>query len=137
MSFRDIYDVEYMQSKVGQAKKVAIIGTGLLGLEAANGLNELGFDVTVIGNMDSIMNMQLDASSGGLLQKVLEQKDIKFKLGAITNKIIGSNKVKALAFEDGTTMDADMVVMSVGIIPEDSLAKVAGLQTEALLWVIQ
>lgn len=130
VSFRDIYDVEYMQSKVGQAKKVAIIGTGLLGLEAANGLNELGFDVTVIGNMDSIMSMQLDASSGGLLQKVLEQKDIKFKLGAITNKIIGSNKVKALAFEDGTTMDADMVVMSVGIIPEDYLAKAAGLQTD-------
>ncbi|ABL02428.1 assimilatory nitrite reductase (NAD(P)H) large subunit precursor [Candidatus Ruthia magnifica str. Cm (Calyptogena magnifica)] len=130
VSFRDIYDVEYMQSKSGQAKKVAIIGTGLLGLEAANGLNELEFDVTVIGNMDSIMNMQLDTSSGVLLQKVLEQKNIKFKLGTITNKIIGTNTVKALEFEDGTTMDVDMVVMSVGIIPEDSLAKAAGLQTD-------
>jgi nitrite reductase (NADH) large subunit len=93
VSFRDIYDVEYMQSEAGKSKKVAVIGTGLLGLEAANGLNELGFKVTVIGNMDSIMNMQLDASSGHLLQKVLEQKNISFKLGAITSKIIGKDKV--------------------------------------------
>ncbi len=130
VSFRDIYDVEYMQSKVNQAKKVVVIGTGLLGLEAANGLNELGFDVTVIGNMDSIMNMQLDASSGDLLQKVLEQKNIKFKLGMVINKIIGFNKVKALEFKDGIIMDADMVIMSVGIIPEDSLAKAAGLHID-------
>ncbi|NYT52074.1 MAG: NAD(P)/FAD-dependent oxidoreductase [Candidatus Vesicomyosocius endoextente] len=130
LSFRDIYDVEYMQSKVNQAKKVVVIGTGLLGLEAANGLNKLGFDVTVIGNMDSIMNMQLDASSGDLLQKVLEQKNIKFKLGMIINKIIGFNKVKALEFKGGIIMDADMVIMSVGIIPEDSLAKAAGLHID-------
>jgi nitrite reductase (NADH) large subunit len=115
VSFRDIYDVEYMQSEAGKSKKVAVIGTGLLGLEAANGLNELGFKVTVIGNMDSIMNMQLDASSGHLLQKVLEQKNIHFKLGAITTKIIGKDKVESLVFEDGTTLETDMVVMSVGI----------------------
>ncbi|CAB5496031.1 Nitrite reductase [NAD(P)H] large subunit (EC [Bathymodiolus thermophilus thioautotrophic gill symbiont] len=130
VSFRDIYDVEYMQSEAGKSKKVAVIGTGLLGLEAANGLNELGFKVTVIGNMDSIMNMQLDASSGHLLQKVLEQKNIHFKLGAITTKIIGKDKVESLAFEDGTTLETDMVVMSVGIVPNDTLAKHIGLQTD-------
>jgi nitrite reductase (NADH) large subunit len=130
VSFRDIYDVEYMQSSVEKDKKVAVIGTGLLGLEAANGLNELGFEVTVIGNMHSIMNMQLDASSGDLLQKVLEEKNIKFKLGAITTKIIGTNKVEALEFEDGSRLDAQMVVMSVGIIPNDTLAKKIGLHTD-------
>jgi nitrite reductase (NADH) large subunit len=130
VSFRDIYDVEYMQSKAGQNQKAAVIGTGLLGLEAANGLNELGFEVTVIGNMNSIMNMQLDASSGGLLQKVLEQKNIRFKLGATTTKIIGENKVEALEFDDGSILKTDMVVMSVGIVPNDKLAKKIGLHTE-------
>jgi len=130
VSFRDIYDVEYMKSKAEKGKKVAVIGTGLLGLEAANGLNELGFKVTVIGNMDSIMNMQLDATSGGLLQKVLEKKDISFKLGAITKNIVGDTKVEALEFDDGSTLAADMVVMSVGIVPNDSLATEIGLQTD-------
>lgn len=130
VSFRDIYDVEYMQAQVGKAKKVAVIGTGLLGLEAANGLNELGFEVTVIGNRDSIMNMQLDKSSGDLLQNVLEQKNINFKLSTITSKIIGMDKVESLEFDDGTSMDADMVIMSVGIIPEDRLAASAGLHTD-------
>jgi len=130
VSFRDIYDVEYMQAQVGKAKKVAVIGTGLLGLEAANGLNELGFEVSVIGNMDSIMNMQLDKSSGDLLQSVLEQKNIKFKLNAITSKIAGSDKVESLEFDDGSSMQTDMVVMSVGIIPQDTLAASAGLHTD-------
>ncbi len=130
VSFRDIYDVEYMKSEAGKGKKVAVIGTGLLGLEAANGLNELGFDVTVIGNMNSIMNMQLDPSSGNLLQKVLEQKAIKFKLGAISSKIVGVDKVESLEFADGTAMAADMIVMSVGIVPNDALAKRIGLQTD-------
>ncbi len=130
VSFRDIYDVEYMKSKAKKGKKAAVIGTGLLGLEAANGLNELGFEVTVIGNMDSIMNMQLDSTSGGLLQKVLEDKSISFKLSAITSKILGDDKVESLEFEDGSTLKTDMVVMSVGIVPNDSLAKEIGLQTD-------
>ncbi|WP_428087015.1 nitrite reductase large subunit NirB [Candidatus Thioglobus sp.] len=130
VSFRDIYDVEYMQSCVGKSQKAIVIGTGLLGLEAANGLNELGFEVTVIGNMDSIMNMQLDPSSGNLLQKVLERKNIKFKLGAITTKILGNEKVESIEFDDGSSLPADMVVMSVGIIPEDSLAQSARLHCD-------
>lgn len=130
VSFRDIYDVEYMKAQVGKGKKVAIIGTGLLGLEAANGLNKLGFKVTVIGNTASIMSMQLDATSGGLLQQVLEEKNISFKSNTITIKIKGDDKVEALEFEDGSTLSTDMVVMSVGIIPNDALAKKIGLYTD-------
>jgi len=130
VSFRDIYDVEYMKAQIGKSTKAVVIGTGLLGLEAANGLNELGYKVTVIGNTDSIMNMQLDPSSGGLLQKVLEEKNINFKMNAISTKIIGETKVEALEFEDGTRLETDMVVMSVGIVPEDTLAASAGLYTD-------
>ena len=130
VSFRDIYDVEYMKSRCKKDKKVAVIGAGLLGLEAANGLNELGFEVTVVGNTNSIMNMQLDEASGGLLQKVLEAKNIRFKMNTITSKIKGKNKVEALVFEGGDSLDTDMVVMSVGIIPNDILAEKIGLHTD-------
>ena len=130
VSFRDIYDVEYMKSKVARGRRAAVIGTGLLGLEAANGLNELGFEVTVIGNMASIMNMQLDKTSGGLLQSVLEKKNITFKLNANTTKILGENSVEGLEFEDGSVLNTDMVVMSVGIVPNDALAQEIGLHTD-------
>ena len=130
VSFRDIYDVEYMKSKVAKGRKATVIGTGLLGLEAANGLNELGFEVTVIGNSNSIMNMQLDETSGGLLQKVLEEKNITFKLNANTTKIFGEESVEGLEFEDGSMIKTDMVVMSVGIVPNDALAQEIGLHTD-------
>ncbi len=130
ISFRDIHDVDYMMLKSSELKKVLVIGTGLLGLEAANGLNELGMDVTVVGNMDSIMNMQLDKASGGLLQEVLEKKGISFRMNAITKEISGKEAVESVIFDDGSSMAADMVVMSVGIIPNDDLAKRIGLQTD-------
>ena len=130
ISFRDIYDVDYMKSKVGISKHISVIGTGLLGLEAANGLNELGFKVTVIGNTDSIMDMQLDKSSGDLLQKVLEAKGISFLLNKNTTKIHGKESVQYIEFEDDSELISDMVVMSVGIIPNDELAHDSGLLTD-------
>jgi nitrite reductase (NADH) large subunit len=130
VSFRDVYDVEYMKSKVGISQHVSVIGTGLLGLEAANGLNELGYKVTVIGNTDSIMDMQLDKSSGNLLQKVLEQKGISFLLNKDTKEIHGRDSVQYLKFADGGELISDMVVMSVGIVPNDALAHDAGLLTD-------
>ena len=129
ISFRDIHDVDYMKLKSSEFNKVLVIGTGLLGLEAANSLNELGMDVTVVGNMDSIMNMQLDKASGGLLQNVLESKGISFIMSAISKKIIGDQRVTSVLFEDGSSIDTDMVVMSVGITPNDKLAIDIGLQT--------
>ena len=130
VSFRDIYDVEYMQARVAEHQKACVIGGGLLGLEAANGLNELGYEVTVVSNVKSIMDRQLDQTSGELLQKVLEEKGIRFKLCANTKAIKGQDKVQTLEFTDGSMLYADMVVMSVGIVPEDSIAKDCGLQTD-------
>ena len=82
ISFRDINDVAIMKSIPGANKKAVVIGSGLLGLEAANGLNEIGFSVTVISNVDHLMDRQLDAVSSKLLQKTLEDKGIKFKFNA-------------------------------------------------------
>jgi nitrite reductase (NADH) large subunit len=130
LSFRDIYDVDKMKNMYQKGKKVAVIGAGLLGLEAANGLNEIGYDVLVINNNSSIMDMQLDSKSGDLLQKELEKKGIKFKLSANTKAILGETFVNAVEFADGEIIKADMVVMSVGIRPNDTLAKTIGLECD-------
>ena len=128
ISFRDINDVAIMKSIPGANKKAVVIGSGLLGLEAANGLNEIGFSVTVISNVDHLMDRQLDAVSSKLLQKTLEDKGIKFKFNANTKEIHSKyNKVSYVEFEDGYEMIADLVVMAVGIVPNCSLAEGSGV----------
>ena len=76
------------------------------------------------------MDKQLDQTSGNLLQTVLENKGINFKLEANTTSFIGAQQVKKVEFADNSSLDADMVVMSVGIVPNDALAKASGLQTD-------
>lgn len=130
ISFRDIYDVEYMQSQVKKAEHVSIIGSGLLGLEAAGCLNNLGFKVVVVSNTNSIMDKQLDKASGDLLQKALEKKNISFMLNANTKHIHGTDKVEYIEFENGMELISNMVVMSVGIVPNTTLARDYGLLVE-------
>ena len=128
ISFRDINDVAIMKSISGSNKKAVIIGSGLLGLEAANGLNEIGFSVTVISNVDHLMDRQLDVDSSKLLQNTLEDKGIKFKFNASTKEIHSKyNKVSYVEFEDGYEMIADLVVMAVGILPNYTLAEGSGV----------
>ncbi len=127
ISFRDINDVKFMKST--QGKNAVVIGSGLLGLEAANGLNELGFLVTVISNVGSLMDRQLDIESSKLLQTSLEGKGIKFRFNTNTKEIHNKyDKVSYVEFEDGSEMTADLVVMAVGITPNDSLAKGSGIK---------
>lgn len=129
ISFRDINDVKFMQAT--QSKKAVVIGAGLLGLEAANGLNELGFSVIVISNVGSLMDRQLDIESSKLLQTFLEGKGIKFIFNANTKEIHSKHdKVSYIEFTDGYELIADLVVMAVGIVPNDLLAKGAGIKCE-------
>lgn len=123
LSFRDIYDVNRMRNDFKKHKKIAVIGAGLLGLEAAGGLKKIGYDVIVITNQNSIMDAQLDKASGDLLQLELEKRDIRFKLNANTKRIVGDKSVSHLEFEDGSIESTGRVVMSVGIVPNDDLAK--------------
>ncbi|KAA0442566.1 MAG: NAD(P)/FAD-dependent oxidoreductase [Candidatus Thioglobus sp.] len=126
VSFRNINDVNFMQSM--SAKKAVVIGSGLLGLEAAHGLNESGFLVTVISNVSHIMDRQLDLESSQLLQQSLEQKGIKFRFNLNAKEIHEKyNKVSYIKFESGDEIIADLVVMAVGIVPNDSLAEGSGV----------
>ncbi len=129
IAYRDIADTNAMIDAATKYKKAVVIGGGLLGLEAANGLMLRGMDVTVIHVMPTLMERQLDPVAGGLLQKSLEERGLKFVMGGQTQALIGDadggqgGRVKALQFKDGTEIPADLVVMAVGIRPNTELAE--------------
>jgi nitrite reductase [NAD(P)H] large subunit len=110
--------------------KAVVIGGGLLGLEAANGLKKQGMDVTVVHLMDSLMERQLDKPAAALLKASLEEKGLKFLLEAQTEAILGKQKVEGVRFKDGLEIPADLVVMAVGIRPNYKLAQAIGLHCE-------
>jgi nitrite reductase (NADH) large subunit len=127
IAFRDIADVEAMLSTARTHKKAAVIGGGLLGLEAANGLMRQGMEVTVIHVMDTLMERQLDKPAANLLRRALEKRGMRFLLSAQTAEIVGNERVTGIKFKDGTEIESDLVVMAVGIRPNFELAKAAGL----------
>jgi nitrite reductase (NADH) large subunit len=129
ISYRDIADTEAMIDAATSYKKAVVIGGGLLGLEAANGLMLRGMDVTVVHVMPWLMERQLDDTAGKLLQKSLEARGIRFEIGAHTEALIPDKdgRVMAIRFKDGRELPADLLVMAVGIRPNTQLALGMGL----------
>lgn len=127
-TFRDIKDTDTMLEASKKYKKAAVIGGGLLGLEAARGLLNLGMDVTVIHISETLMERQLDATAAGLLKEELEKQGMKFLLQKNTAEILGGERVESLRFTDGEELACDLVVMSVGIRPNSELGKETGLE---------
>ncbi|MGG1247030.1 NADPH-nitrite reductase [Bacillus spizizenii] len=126
-AFRDIKDTDTMLAESKQYKKAAVIGGGLLGLEAARGLLNLGMDVSVIHLAPFLMERQLDATAGRLLQNELEKQGMTFLLEKQTEEIVGDGRVEGLRFKDGTSIEADLVVMAVGIRPNTQLGAESGV----------
>jgi len=125
IAYRDIADTDYMIEAARVHKNAVVIGGGLLGLEAANGLMLRGMNVTVVHVMPWLMERQLDDVAGKLLQKSLEDRGLKFMIGAHTQELVGGpeGRVTAIRFKDGTEVAADLVVMAVGIRPNTELAE--------------
>ncbi|SMF97037.1 nitrite reductase (NADH) large subunit [Methylomagnum ishizawai] len=131
IGFRDIGDVNRMLEACAQYSHAVVIGGGLLGLEAANGLRQRGMKVTVVHLLDTLMERQLDKPASDLLKAALEKSGLEFKLEAQTEALLGEEgRVKAVRFKDGAEIPADLVVMAVGIRPNVELAKAAGLHCE-------
>jgi nitrite reductase (NADH) large subunit len=132
MAFRDIYDVNKMLSYSKNSKHAIVVGGGLLGLEAANGLAQRGMHVTVVHNNDILLNRQLDKEAAQLLQRELEGRGIHFKLSSSTQEIIddGNGHVGSVTFKDDSTLACDLFVMAVGVRPNIELAKSAGIYCE-------
>ncbi|MEO0920680.1 MAG: FAD-dependent oxidoreductase, partial [Pseudomonadota bacterium] len=128
LTYRDLDDVERMIEVAESKGHAVVIGGGLLGLEAAAGLKAQGMGVTVLHLMPTLMERQLDTAAGYLLEKAFEDLGISVMTKANTKQILGHDgKVVGVELEDGTRIDACMVVMAVGIRPSTSLAKEADL----------
>ena len=129
ISYRDIKDTDDMIEAAKLYKHAVVIGGGLLGLEAANGLKLRGMDVTVVHLGPWLLERQLDEMAGRMLQKSLEDKGLKFLLQKQTEMLVGgeSGRVAAIRFKDGMQIPADLVVMAVGIRPNTALAESAGI----------
>ncbi|MCM2341056.1 nitrite reductase large subunit NirB [Rhodoferax sp.] len=125
IAYRDIADTQAMIDAATQYKHAVVIGGGLLGLEAANGLMRRGMTVSVVHVMPTLMERQLDVVAGKLLQKSLEERGLSFLMGAQTQELVGApdGRVTAIKFKDGTEVPADLVVMAVGIRPNVELAQ--------------
>lgn len=138
VSFRDIQDVNRMVAATAHKKRAAVIGGGLLGLEAANGLLRQGMEVTVIHDVAHLLNRQLDGEASTLLRDTLAARGMKFCLGASTAEIVASadgSRLEKIVFKDGSELATDMVVMAVGIRPNVGMAKKIGLQVDKAILV--
>lgn len=130
VTFRTIADVETMLRFARPGAHAVVIGGGLLGLEAANGLLQLGMYVTVVHGSDWLMERQLDGQAASLLKHSLNQRGMQIHLNRKTGAILGEGKVSSVRFAEGEQIPADLVVMAVGIRPNTTLARSAGLQCE-------
>lgn len=131
--FRDLADSERISSILDngpEKKKAVVIGGGLLGLEVAYSLNTLGVEVTVVHLEERLMERQVDSVAAGLLTKDLKELGVEVRLGCETTEITGSEHVEGVSFSDGTKIEADLVVMSIGIRPNKELAESAGVYCE-------
>ncbi|MFS0756485.1 nitrite reductase large subunit NirB [Noviherbaspirillum sp. 1P10PC] len=129
ISYRDIHDTNAMIAAAGKHTHAVVIGGGLLGLEAANGLKLRGMDVTVVHLPGWLMERQLDPVAGRMLQKSLEDRGLKFLLEKNTRELVGDENghVQAIRFTDGLEAPAQLVVMAVGIRPNTALAEASGI----------
>jgi nitrite reductase (NADH) large subunit len=127
-SFRDIADVDTMIAAASTYKRAIVVGGGLLGLEAANGLLRRGMSVAVVHLMDTLMERQLDVTAGKLLHRELDGRGLHFFLNGQTEEILGKNRVEGVRLADGREIPGDLVVLAIGIRPNIDLAKTADLE---------
>jgi len=129
--FRTIDDCEHIANYARDCKKAAVIGGGLLGLEAARGLMSHGVQVTVLEAAPQLMIAQLDADAGLVLKTTMEGMGVQVFCDKITTKIVAENgRITHLLFKDGSRLDTDMVVVSAGIRPITDVAVASGLTVD-------
>ena len=132
ITYRDIRDTQAMIDAATVKRRAVVIGGGLLGLEAANGLKLRGMDVSVVHLSSTLLERQLDENAGRLLQRSLEAKGLTFLMSKATSEIVGNEagEVAGVRFKDGEQIEADLVVMAAGIRPNTALAEAAGLHCD-------
>lgn len=125
--YRTIEDLDATIAYGKKAKTCAVIGGGLLGLEAAKAAQDMGAETHVVEFAPRLMPRQLDEVGGEVLKNIIESRGIKVHLNKATKNIAGDGKVEKMEFADTSSLDVDMIVISAGIRPRDEVAKEAGL----------
>ncbi len=128
LTFRDLADVATIARSGRNGRRVVVIGGGLLGLEAAYGLAKTGATVTLIHLMDRLMERQLDDPAATMLKRAVEARGIEVLLNAETARFVGDRSVAGVELKDGRILEADTVVVAVGIKPNAEIAAAAGLK---------
>jgi len=128
--FRTLDDCSAIRDYAVQARRAAVIGGGLLGLEAARGLLQLDVEVHVVHLMRHLMEMQLDDASGAMLRAAMDHLGVQTHLSRRTSGVLGNGHVTGVIFDDGSRLECDMVVISAGIRPNVTLARDAGLSID-------
>ncbi|QNK02335.1 NAD(P)/FAD-dependent oxidoreductase [Dyella telluris] len=130
VSFRNIDDVEHMVASAGRHRRAAVIGGGLLGIEAANGLSRRGMQVTLIHRSHVLLNQQLDGDAAKLLARNLEGRGLALRLGAETAAFEGKDRIERVRLADGSCVEADLVVIAIGVQPDIALMQESGIYCE-------
>jgi nitrite reductase (NADH) large subunit len=125
--YRTIEDLEAIREAASTARTGAVIGGGLLGLEAANALCGLGLETHVVEMAPRLMAVQVDEAGGATLRRHIEGLGLTIHTGVVTERILGEQRATGLAFAGAEPVSADLVVFSAGIRPRDALARAAGL----------
>ncbi|MBH0781146.1 NAD(P)/FAD-dependent oxidoreductase [Nocardia sp. NEAU-351] len=134
--FRSLDDCTAMIDYAAGRRSAVVIGGGLLGLEAARGLQSRGLEVRVLHSAATLMNAQLDTAAGEIVRRSVERLGIAVHTGARATKVLTSDgAVSGVAFADGSELDCDMLVVSAGIRPNVGLAVRAGLTVERAIVV--
>ncbi|MBM3277607.1 MAG: nitrite reductase large subunit [Candidatus Handelsmanbacteria bacterium] len=127
-TYRTVEDLEAITAWAQQSPRAAVIGGGLLGLEAAKALVDLGLETSVVEYSDRLMPRQLDSEASRLLVGRIEALGVRVLLGRTTSRISGNGRVEALHFQDGSCLEMGLLIVSAGIKPRDGLARSCGLQ---------
>ncbi|MEW6660065.1 MAG: FAD-dependent oxidoreductase [Thermodesulfobacteriota bacterium] len=129
-TLRTIGDADAIREKAAKSQRLALIGGGILGLEAGNGLRKLGLEVTVIEFFPRLLPRQMDVPGAAILQQQMEDMGFRFHLGATTREIVRQNDGLLIRLESGEAIEADMILISAGTRPDLTLAKSLGLEID-------
>lgn len=129
-TLRSIDDAKAIKEYAKKSRKAILVGGGLLGLEAGNGLRRAGLQVVVIETFPRLLPRQLDFEGAAILQRQMEGMGFEFLLDEMCDEIQGQGKVEVVILKSGKRVDADMVLVSAGVRPDLRLAKSIGLETE-------
>lgn len=116
-----------MKSKLSHARNIAVIGAGFIGVELSDELSKHGYKVTLIEKLPHILNLAFDLELAEKIHEMLVQRGVNVMVGKGISKVLGTNKVEAIEFEDGRKMEMDAVVLSIGYKPNTELAKKSGI----------